>query len=145
MGRPDTIKKEIIFRALRKIDSSNFKKDIEGSSLFPTTSDCVEILANAYNMNIRNIIDKHVPQQTKIVASWRHAPWYNNTLREAKRMRRRCKRKYNKSKLLKDRQTYFKQCKSVYKMLNDSKRKYISSKIRQHEGNSKDYLGSRRI
>ena len=90
----------------------------------PTTSDCVKILAKAYNMNIKHIMDKHAPQQTKIIFTW------------YKRMMRRCERKYNKSKL-KDRQTYFKQCKSLYKMLNNSKGKCFPSKIKQHEGNGK--------
>ena len=30
-------------------------------------------------MNIKNIIAKHTPQQTKSVAPRRHAPWYKNT------------------------------------------------------------------
>ena len=77
------------------------------------------------NMNVTTILDKHAPQ-----------PWYKNTLRETKCMRRRCERKYNKSKLPEDKQTYFKRYKSV--MLNYFKSKYISFKIKQHEGNSKE-------
>ena len=49
--------------------------------------------------HIENIIDKHAPRQTKIVVSRRHAPWYNNDLRKAKIMRRRCERKYKKIKI----------------------------------------------
>ena len=61
-----------------------------------------------------------------------HGAMHRGTQLFKKIMRRRYERKYNKSQL-KDRQTYFKQCKSIHKMLNGSKRKHISSKIKQHE------------
>ena len=83
------IKKDIIFQAIMILAIM-----ILDTSFLFSTNDCVEILANK---NITNIIDRHAPQQTEIIASCHHAP--NNALREAKRMRKRCERKYNKSKL----------------------------------------------
>ena len=62
-------------------------------------------------MNIKNIINKHAPQQTKIVASRHHAPWYVQYFKRSKnneeKNNKKCERKYNKSKLLKDRQFLF--------------------------------------
>ena len=63
----------------------NFRKTLRGQLFFFSTSDCVEILANyAYNISIIN--DKYTPQQTNMVATRRHAPWHNNTSREAKKV-----------------------------------------------------------
>ena len=56
VGCPVEIKKNISFRALRKIDICNFKREIRESPLSSLTSNCVDVLAGSYIMNIENIM-----------------------------------------------------------------------------------------
>ena len=52
--------------------------------------------------------------------------------------KRKERRKYKKSNLESDRQNYIVKCKTIYKLLDDSKRAYYSSRINQHKTNSKE-------
>ena len=74
------------------------------------------MLVDKYNSVLSQLLDNHAPQKTKLVTVRPKAPWYSDTLHEAKREKRRLERKMRKSGLESDKQRYNEQCK-VY---NDS-------------------------
>ena len=56
-------------------------------------------LLSIYNMNIKDIVDMHTPEQENIITLRPHAPCYNGHIRKMRREQRCCERKYRKSKL----------------------------------------------
>ena len=63
------------------------------------------------------------------------ASWYNESINEAKRKRRRLEHRWRKSRLCIDRQLYAEQCKAVNDMLKQAKVSYYSSIISENKSN----------
>ena len=99
-------------------------------------NDCVDDVVDGYNVNVKKVITKLAPKQTKTVTLRPHSfRWYGDQLRNAKREKRRCERKFRKTKLEVHRHIFHEACRN--NMLADSKRRYHSSRIRQHDGDGK--------
>ena len=65
-------------------------------------------------MTIKDIEDQHAFEL--------HAPWYNDHIKEAKREKRRCERKYKRSISECDRHNYIVKYMTIYTLLDDFKR-----------------------
>ena len=74
-------------------------------------------------------MDKHVPIIHRVVTVRKHAPSYTESLRDAKRRRRRLKRLWRYSKEEAHLPAYRQQCRSVSMQLTEAKRNYYSTKI----------------
>ena len=74
-------------------------------------------------------MDKHAPIIHRGVTVRRHAPWYTESLRDAKRRRRRLERLWRHSKEVADLLAYRQQCRSVSMQLTEAKRDYYPIKI----------------
>ena len=135
--RTGGLKRETIFQSFRNINIVVFKKDIRETCLSQSTGDTADELIDTYNMSIKDIVDKHATEQVKVITLRPYAPWYNDHIREAKREKRLCERKYKKSNLERDRQNYIVKCKTIYKLLDYSKRAYYSSRINQYKTNKR--------
>ena len=46
------------------------------------------VINDRYNLGMRALLDKHRPLIQRVVTVRRHAPWYTESLRDAKRRRR---------------------------------------------------------
>ena len=79
---PATKQQTVSFRKTTKIDLSSFKNDLKNE--FVNHSDQVTLcdLVDQYNENVRKILDKHAPKQTKQLPTRQTQPWYNNDIRE---------------------------------------------------------------
>ena len=71
-------------------------------SLITSPSDDVDSLTRQYNEDLTNLLDKHAPVITRKITLRPNAPWYDDSLREMKRGKRSCERKWNKTKLHSD-------------------------------------------
>ena len=132
------MKREMSCQKLRQINVPEFKKDLIGVFSFSFLNDCVDDTVDRYNVNVKNVKTKHAPKRTKTVTLRTHSSgWYGNQLRNEKREKIRCERKFRKTKLEVHRQIFHEACRKTYNMSADSKRIYYSSRIRQHDGDSK--------
>ena len=84
-------------------------------------------------------MDKHAPIIHRVVTVRRHGPWYTESLRDAKRRRRRLERLWRHSKEEADLLAYRQQCRSVSMQLTEAKRDYYSTKI-EASNNDQKYL-----
>ena len=50
-------------------------------------------VTDAYNTDLRGVLDKHAPEKEKVVVLRPHAPWYTEQAKQAKRERRKAKAK----------------------------------------------------
>ena len=57
------------------------------------------------------------------------ATWYNSKLAEEKRLKRKCERRYNKSRLAVDRELYCHQRDKYNNLLNTTKQEYFKNKV----------------
>ena len=130
-------KKKLTFRKIKDIDIVKFQEDIINSSLYESPKDDPDQLLEQYNSTLKNILDKHAPESTKIINIRNHAPWFNNNVKEAIRSRRRAERKWRKSKLQIHLEIYKDAQKTVKKVINSEKSQYLLGKIENSNGDQK--------
>ena len=82
-ARPAASKSQLKQRRLRSMDIETFKSDLFKSSLLNNhdTSDPNK-LAYLYNSDLRQLLDKHAPEESRFITLRPHAPW-----REKRRLR----------------------------------------------------------
>ena len=52
----------------------------------------------SYNSVLKDIVDKHAPEKSRVIVVRADAPWYTSELVKEKRLRRKLERKSNKTK-----------------------------------------------
>ena len=65
------------------------------------------------------------------------AAWYNGDIDQEKRKRRKLERRWCKSRLVIDRESYKEQCKVVSSLIKKAKENYYSNIIQENKGNQK--------
>ncbi len=96
--KPPPILKRVSYRKLKDIDVNDFIKDILDSDLVKSTPRDLESLVHSYNDCLSSVLDIHAPVTSKEVPVRPRQPWYNDTIRSEKRVRRRLERKWKKDK-----------------------------------------------
>ena len=74
-----------------------------------------------YNNRLSHLLDKHAPCSSKTVTVRPNKKWFNSNLRQERTVKRRLQRKYNKSKLEKDKSALNEQKKYYNFLLNKAK------------------------
>ncbi|WAR06156.1 hypothetical protein MAR_021525, partial [Mya arenaria] len=107
------------------------------SSLYrpPSIEGTNEELVERYNTGLQELLDKHAPLQTKVITIRPNTPWYNDSLRAAKRNRRKAERKMRKSNLTFHTEIYKEACIIYNKLMLQTKKDYYSSKIEENSNN----------
>ena len=59
---------------------------------------------------LRELLDKHAPEETRKITLRPYAPWYDDSLRESKQKKRALERKWKKSGLEIDKQIFHTSC-----------------------------------
>ena len=77
------------YRNVKQIDIDQFCKDVSESPTLNNIPGTVNDLVDIYNLGLRAMLDKHAPIIHRVVTVRRHAPWYTESLRDAKCRRRR--------------------------------------------------------
>ena len=130
ISRPPATRKEIRFRKVRTVNIESFKEDIRNSPLVTDlVTDEVEALSSQFDSVLRKLLDKHAPEITRCVTLRPHAPWYDDAIRDQKRERRRCERRYLKSGLEVHKQIYKTECKKYLELIDNAKSKHHESQI----------------
>ena len=122
--RPTPTKIFVNHRKLRNIDSHAFRNSIQESTL--TTEPCTDVylLVHQYNSNLANILDMHAPQRPRFMTIRPHAPWFVDSLRQAKVLKRKYERKYRSSGLEIDKQIFLDHCAKYNSSLTEAKTTY---------------------
>ena len=85
------------------------------------------------------LVDKHAPVKERSVRLRQDTAWYNEDLRNEKRVKRQKERAWRKSKLEVHRQIYVDQCKRVNNLLTKTKADYYSHMV-SDAGNNQQRL-----
>ena len=127
----------VSYRKLRSISVQDFSNDLALSHSLHDLDQPLDELVHVYNSTVSGLIDTHAPLTTKHVTLRPHAPWYTDTLREAKHKRRKLERGWRNSQLTVHHQQFKEQCQIVNKMLHKTKESYYSCKITECEKDPK--------
>ena len=92
--KPPPLKVEITSRKLKSTNANSFTEDIRQSALVKNPAPGLEDLVDQYHSVLSNILDAHAPLITRHVQVRQRPPWFNDTILEVKRDRRRAERKW---------------------------------------------------
>ena len=118
MSKPEQIRKTVISRNLRSVDTGKLQNEIK-SCEFDT--DEINSALESYNSNLGHILDNIAPLKSKTITIRPNNQWYDANCRQAKILRRRLERRKNKSGKQEDVIAYPNQCKYVNFLLKEAK------------------------
>ena len=104
-----------------------FKSSIT-SSLNPIPSD-LQLQVSQYTTVLKTLLDRFAPKRERFVTLRPHAPWFNESLRSAKVVKRRLERKWRSSRLEVDRQVYRDYCANYQRLLCEFKSSYHKMRL----------------
>ena len=128
-----------VFRNIKDIDRETFKKDVK---------DMVqqwdkEVTAEDLDTGLRNLLDKHAPEEKKLIPPGSaNKPWFplvREELSQAKRIQRRAERRWRKTRLTVDRQVFNSATLKVVRIVEKAEQMYYKSKINENI-NSKEFF-----
>ena len=130
------VRKTTTFRRLRQITVSDFMTDIASLSDLLVDGPIGEMV-EAYDTDLRRIVDHHAALVVKTVTLRPNSPWYTDEQRREKHNRRRAERSWLRTGLVIHRQVYRAQCVIVNRMLLAAKSDYYTDKIASCGSNQK--------
>ena len=128
----------IKYRNFRTVNAATFRQDIPVFRSEDLESLSIEQLVNMYN-TLTCLVDKHAPVKERSVRLRQDTAWYNEDLRNEKRVKQQKERAWRKSKLEVHRQIYVDQCKRVNNLLTKTKAAYYSHMV-SDAGNNQQRL-----
>ncbi|XP_072052025.1 uncharacterized protein [Amphiura filiformis] len=118
----DPVTNPSVIHGMRSDHSAVSKEDEDTGDL--------ETLVQRYDLILRELTDNHAPEVERRISLRPHAPWYNDSLREAKRKKRRLERKMKKSGLQVDKEIFQEHCGNYHKSLESAKKDHYKSNIK---------------
>ena len=112
INKPAFRAKKISYRKVKAVDMDCLKRDLALTDLYksgqhtPLSASDLDMLVCDYNVSLSSIMDRHAPLKTKSVRARPQVPWYNADTAEAKRRRRKAERRWRKTRLPEDLDTF---------------------------------------
>ena len=131
--------KTVEFRNLKSIDVELSVQSVQSSSILCDTSGSFDDITQRYISGLSELLDSHAPLVQHTQISRPHAIWYNQTIREAKQVRRKLERVWRRKELPAHHEAYRKQCSEVAKELYMAKRQYDSNKVIDNHNDPKAF------
>ncbi|XP_072039764.1 uncharacterized protein [Amphiura filiformis] len=128
--KPDPVKIMKFSRDYHNMDTNTFIGDLNKHLLEakPTDVSANDLVAH-YETSLSSIVDKHCPLTTRRYTIRPRMPWYNDTIHEARRDRRRLENKWRKSRLNTDKDRYIVQKDIVEDLIVKAKSSYFHDKL----------------
>ncbi len=128
--KPQPMKTVRKVRNYKEMDMQSFTEDLEYELVdnIPSNSSCND-LVNYYEECVTRVLDKHCPESTRVCSVRPRMPWYNQTIHEARRVRRRWENTWRKSRLDADKQIFLEKKAEVDCLINQSKSDYFKDKL----------------
>ena len=90
-------------------------------------------LASCYGSNMTSLLDKHAPLQKKTITARPRVPWFYNQIKEAKRLRKGCKRLWRKTRLESDRVNFIKARNNTNHVMEQARLDYYFNLINEND------------
>lgn len=135
--KPPNAKLTAMSRKLCNIDSDSFGADIHSSSLYNSPSLNLSELCDQHDSVLSLILDKHVPLRKRVITVRPHTPWYSEEIKKQKVICQRLEKRWRRSQLTSEHQSYTDQRSVVKNTIFKSKMDYYSSLIYSAGSDSK--------
>ena len=122
-------KKYIECRNLKGIDIEKFNDDLLNSELLIQPPDDLNTLANLYDKTVSELINKHAPLKRKLVVERDSCEFFDENLKEAKRLRRESESCFRESGSSEDKSTYRFYNNRYNDLLKVTRAKHIQDKL----------------
>ena len=119
----------ITYRKYRAIDRNLLKDDITSALSLESANLSVDYLVDNYNRTLREIVDHHAPEKSKLVTVRPLVPWYHDALRVAKLKRRKAEKLWKRTRLPEHREALRKSKLQVNELITSLKHAYYREKI----------------
>ena len=117
-------------RNFRTIDTANFQKELKLKfNNIIAGVDYIDCLTEAFEECTINSLDHFAPVSMKTRKTRIRQPWYNSNIHEARRIRRKCEKKWRKTRLEVHHQLYIEQNRTVNCRIEEAKKQHISEKL----------------
>ena len=137
LKKPSIEKKEVSFRRLNQINFKEFDSDLHEKFIdFDKLCDINDLTAS-YNRTLREVLDKHAPEQTKVITCVTRTKVFFLTSKIEKKKRRHLERRWRRSKSAIDREFFVQQKENVKQMLEDSDKEFCSNLVMENSGSPK--------
>ena len=134
-NRPQANVTHVQFRKMKSIDPNQFSEAIPSSQLNHYPPNDLDSLVSCYNESIRSQLDMYVPVLTRDINVRSLAAWFNEDIRNAKRLRRNAEKTWRATRLPVDLAAFKKERNRVVNLMNETRRVYYNQFI---EDNSTD-------
>ena len=124
LRKPVLSVKQVSYRKLKTIDISELKSDLRESSLCRDVPQDLNKLMASYNSVCSGVMDKHAPIVKKTIVTRPRVPWFNDTIKTAKRERRKYERIWRTTGLESDRLAFTKARNRVNHVIEEARRDY---------------------
>jgi len=128
VAKPSLCKKLVTCRNFKAINQAQFKSDLCDSLTVLQTDVTCEMYLKEFDAK-STILDKHAPEKTRYRTIRPRYPWYNDDIKEQRRLRRRLERRWRKHGSLEDKQAFIEQKEHVNKLIDTAKREFYHEKL----------------
>ena len=127
LGKPAPSKVSVTSSNIKNMDKTSFQGKLSDINTRTNKESPLSELVTTYNDSITSLLDEYAPTETKTFTIRPNTKWYNSNLRQTKVIKRRLERKWKKSQLQSDWETYRVQCNLVSHLLNKAKTELLSN------------------
>ncbi|XP_072021265.1 uncharacterized protein [Amphiura filiformis] len=128
--KPQPMKVSSNVRNIKGIDSVSFANDLASSlSDLDFGEDSAEEMLGKFDSSILSVLNTHAPPRQRARSIKPTSPWFDETIRDARRKRRQCERKWLKSKNKCDHDDYVEQTKVTSKLIQHAKENYYQEQL----------------
>ena len=127
--KPPLPRREITYMKTKNIVHEDLGKDIRDSALFQAPASSLDDLVSQYNCVLVNLLEKHAPLKKATITIHPSAPWYNDSIRDAKRICRHHERIWRRTRCPADRLRFQAARKSVNGLINSSRSEHYAARI----------------
>lgn len=127
-------KSEVIsYRKLKAIDHEEFARDLNLELSHRPETGC-EDLASFYDSTLRKLLDNHAPLKLKSVKVTHREPWYDDSIGDAIRLRRKLEKKWKSDRSnTQNYQLFYKQRRLVSNLIDRSEKQYYNNVLSEHK------------
>ena len=104
--KPSLSVRKVLCRKIKTIDINAFKEDLQQSDLCREVPRKLVGLVSCYNSICSGLLDKHAPVVKKTITVRPRVPWFNDTIKAAKREHRKYERVWRATGLESDRMVF---------------------------------------
>ena len=131
VDRPIPARKYIKYRKMKSIDHNTFSLDL--SEAFNTEPESHTDRVLQYNTELRNVLEKHMPEKSKYIRDTHQQPWFSNGMKLQIVLRRKMERIWKRDQTPQAWNDFYIQCRQVANIIKEAQHNHCKQIIKEHK------------